>query len=101
MKMLIVASFIFFISINISFGQTENKEFAEAEKLFADELFAGALPRYLDLLKSDPSNVNLNFKAGVCYLNSRSQKIKAVDYLPLWGIIAIFAVGIFIFRKFF
>src|ERR1035437_2798296 len=73
--------FIFVISTFKLLGQTDAKEFAEVEDLFLNDRFAIALPYYLDFLKNDSSNANLNFKIGVCYLNSRSQKVKAIGYL--------------------
>lgn len=62
-------------------GQTSNKEFLEAEDLMTNNRFAEALPHYQNLLKLDSSNATLNFKIGVCYINSRSQKEKAVYFL--------------------
>jgi outer membrane protein OmpA-like peptidoglycan-associated protein len=46
-----------------------------------DENSKFALPIYLDLRKSDSLNSNLNYRIGVCYLNSRTQKYKAIPYL--------------------
>ena len=73
---------IFLILINISKlpGQTETKLFSEAEYFFNNDRFASALPLYINLLKTDSYNAFLNFKIGVCYLNSRSQKHKAINY---------------------
>lgn len=62
-------------------GQDRNKEFMQAEDLLAKSKFAEALPQYQNLLKYDSSNANLNFKIGICYLNSRSQKAKAVYFM--------------------
>lgn len=71
----------FLFSLTKIFGQDQNKEFAQAEDLLAKSRFAEALPHYQNLLKLDSSNANLNFKIGICYLNSRSQKTKAVYFM--------------------
>lgn len=63
------------------FGQTEDKKFIAAEEFFLHGNFASAEPLYLDLLKKDSTDAYLNFKTGLCYLNSRSQKHKAVFFL--------------------
>lgn len=62
-------------------GQTDNAYFSEAEELLANKQFGTALKYYQELLKTDPSNANLNFRTGICYLNSRSQKDKANSFL--------------------
>jgi len=61
------------------FGQPQSNGYAEAEDLFARNRFTAAWPYYDKLLKTDPLNPDLNFKMGVCYLNSRSQKEKAIS----------------------
>lgn len=62
-------------------AQTGRTKFETAEKLFKEENFVGALPIYMNLLKQDSTNATLNFKAGICYLKSRSQKNKSVALL--------------------
>src|SRR5688572_17035604 len=54
---------------------------AQADLHYKIGAYGQALRRYEDLLKKEPGNPLLNFKAGVCYLHSRSQKTKAVTYL--------------------
>lgn len=71
----------FLLPLTIIVGQDQNKEFMRAEDLVAKSKFAEALPHYQALLKLDSSNANLNFKIGICYLNSRSQKGKAVYFM--------------------
>jgi len=75
--------FLFFFLLNLTklLGQIENTTFSIAEALLANEKYAEALPYYQRLLKSDSANANLNFRIGICYLNSRSQKIKSLKYL--------------------
>ncbi|MES2593522.1 MAG: OmpA family protein [Bacteroidota bacterium] len=68
-----------------------NTEFEKAGKFFPDvksldgnelnEDAKFALPIYLNLLKVDSLNSNLHYRIGICYLNSRTLKSKAVPYL--------------------
>ena len=46
-----------------------------------DEQAKKAIPIYQELLKSDPSNANLNYRLGVCYLNTRTMQSMALRYL--------------------
>jgi len=61
----------FLTSLSHSFGQT----------LSYDEREVHGLPVYLKLLTGDTDNTLLNYKIGMCYTNSRSQKEKAASYL--------------------
>ncbi|MDP1747380.1 MAG: OmpA family protein [Bacteroidota bacterium] len=72
---------VFFTGLSELLSQTENVKLKTADGFLSHGFFSSALPLYQDLLKFDSSNANLNFKIGVCYLNSRSQKTKAVYYL--------------------
>ncbi|MCD6017342.1 MAG: oprF 5 [Bacteroidetes bacterium] len=53
----------------------------EAEELFNKKYYAAVWKYYKDKLKEDSLNTELNYKMGICYLNSRSQKEKAIQYL--------------------
>ena len=60
------------------------KNFTEAEFYFYDEDYFNALKVYKKLYKADKENANLNYRIGVCYLKSFSQKerkISAISYL--------------------
>ncbi len=70
---LIVATF--FCS---SLLMAQEGSFTTAENLFSHGYYSSAVPVYQELLKADSSDVYLNFKTGLCYLNSRSQRFKAV-----------------------
>jgi outer membrane protein OmpA-like peptidoglycan-associated protein/tetratricopeptide (TPR) repeat protein len=92
--------FFFFCSLNvfnlISQNTTKNFEtnFNKAEKTFdivyqngkAQTLsysrgdYAEALPVFLDLYLQDSTNMNLAFKLGVCYLNSRTERVQSIYY---------------------
>lgn len=74
---------IFFVSFNAigSFSQTSNEELKISEEFYRNERYSDAIPLFLKLLKNDSLNPELNYKTGVCYLKSRSQKHKSVKYL--------------------
>lgn len=55
--------------------------FLEAESYHLFEEYNEALPLYLELLKDDPGNAFLNYRAGSCYLNIPGKKETAIEYL--------------------
>jgi tetratricopeptide (TPR) repeat protein len=57
------------------------KNFLDAEYLFMTEEYREALHLYLELLKTDPDNANLQFLVGACYLSLYGEKNKAIPYL--------------------
>jgi outer membrane protein OmpA-like peptidoglycan-associated protein len=71
----------FLLSFSAAFSQSIKKQYVKAQRLFLDSSYAEALPLVLDMLKIEPENCNLNFMAGVCYLNSSLEKPKSVVYL--------------------
>ncbi len=77
---LVVLSLLFF-KLSGQETQSAKEMMLEAESDFLYEDFNEALPLYLKLLKADPSNDNLNFKIGVCYLNIPYEKDKSIIYL--------------------
>lgn len=79
MKPIFTIIFICFVSIWKLPAQSGNPDPIDAENLFENKRFASVWPYYMDLLKKDSSNSDLNYKMGMCYLNSRSQKAKAVN----------------------
>lgn len=85
MKIFKIIFSIFFISTTVVFSQTNIKEFnkknKKANNLYINDRFASALPIYLEIVKSDSFNSNLNYKIGVCYLNSRTEKILSIHFL--------------------
>ncbi|HEY0029903.1 MAG TPA: OmpA family protein [Bacteroidia bacterium] len=75
---------LLYVALFFSFelpAQTKNNELKAADELFENKRFAEAVQYYLILLKKDSLNADLNYKIGVCYLNSRSQKNKAIAFL--------------------
>ncbi|MCE9539647.1 MAG: OmpA family protein [Bacteroidetes bacterium] len=64
-----------------SFTKELNKKIINAEDLYSNDKFASALPIFLDIVKFDSLNSDLNYKIGICYLNSRTEKIKSIHFL--------------------
>lgn len=52
-----------------------------AENKFNQEAYGEALQLYLELDKKSPDNPYIKYKIGLCYLISKNQKYKAIDYL--------------------
>jgi outer membrane protein OmpA-like peptidoglycan-associated protein/tetratricopeptide (TPR) repeat protein len=63
----------------VCFTQTQS-DLANVDDLYLNQHFAASWPYYKQQLSKDPNNKELNYKMGVCYLNSRSQKQKALIY---------------------
>jgi len=61
--------------------KTSIDKFEEAEDLIEYNNIHKALAIYMDLLNESPNNANLNFKVGFCYLNTATEKVKAIPYL--------------------
>jgi hypothetical protein len=53
----------------------------DASSMFFSENFDGALAAYKDLYKSDPKNVDYNFKLGYCYLMTNENKKASLEPL--------------------
>jgi outer membrane protein OmpA-like peptidoglycan-associated protein len=74
--------------------ETSEQKFERAEKAFstvyhegnaqqmtyAKEGYSVALPLLLDLNRQDPTNMNVAFKIGVCYLSSRRERLQSIPY---------------------
>ncbi|MDA3883088.1 MAG: OmpA family protein [Bacteroidales bacterium] len=58
------------------------KDLKKADKFFFEEypIYSEALPLYLNVYKLNPKNAELNYKIGVCYVNSVNMP-KAIPYL--------------------
>lgn len=50
------------------------------DDMFVNNRYASSWPYYNEQLTKDPANKELNYKMGIIYLNSRSQKSKALDH---------------------
>ncbi|MBS1652049.1 MAG: PD40 domain-containing protein [Bacteroidetes bacterium] len=74
---------IFLLVPLVIFSQTLNqKDLTErAEKKFKLENYEDALEDYLQLVKIDPKNEEVNYNTAVCYLNANTNKSKAIPFL--------------------
>lgn len=75
----------FFLIIPLMIGckvgnRTESYKLSKADQYMAIHIYRHALPIYLDNLKGEPENADLNLKAGICYLKT-SQCSEAIPYL--------------------
>jgi outer membrane protein OmpA-like peptidoglycan-associated protein len=75
--------FVLILAASTVYPQVIAENTRKAEDLFSSGNYSQAVPYFLALLKTDSLNVNLNYKTGVCYLHSRSQKEKAIRYLEI------------------
>ncbi len=73
---------LLFISTGFSQQTIDWKDrFKEANSYFLYEEYNEALPIYLQLLNEFPDNHNIQYRIGVCYLNTPGEKEKSIDYL--------------------
>lgn len=52
----------------------------DAAALYKQENYMAALAEYSKLVNYDPNDLDFNYRLGMCYLNSNSEKSKAVEY---------------------
>jgi outer membrane protein OmpA-like peptidoglycan-associated protein/tetratricopeptide (TPR) repeat protein len=76
---------LYLIMILTTFGNVivqgqPTKELKLADNFYKHKRYAEALPNYIHFLKSNPEDPEVNFKTGICYWNSRSQKEKAIPF---------------------
>ncbi|MGE0079067.1 MAG: hypothetical protein AB7S48_14515 [Bacteroidales bacterium] len=75
--------FILLFIVNSVFSQKNSyykRVFVDAEYYLLYEEYRDALPLYQEIYKAYPSNYNLSFRIGLCYLHIPSQKSKAITY---------------------
>lgn len=79
----VVCISIFFVFVNNATAQDFKKKFVEAEYYFLYEEFSEALPIYLELIKLEPDNANINYRIGICLLHvpDPNENRKALEYL--------------------
>jgi hypothetical protein len=83
-KRFLITVLLALLVINISFSQAriENKlKFYEAEGYVLFEEYKEALRLYLELIKSYPTNANLKYRIGQCYVNIPEEKEKSITFL--------------------
>ena len=67
-------------SQTISKGQFRQM-FTQGNLMILDNFYDTASKTFLALNQTDPSNANVNYKLGYCYLHLPGQKLKAIPYL--------------------
>lgn len=70
-----------FLTVLLDSAIGQNMEAYEAEELFNNKYYSAVWKYYKDKLEDDSLNTELNYKMGICYLHSRSQKEKSIHYL--------------------
>lgn len=77
----------FFLFLNLSFytkAQDQalyRQKFSEGNYLILENNFSLALKTFLEAYAIDSTSANVNYKIGFCYLNSSTEKGKALHYL--------------------
>ncbi len=82
LKFILIAAF--FCLLKISEAQdkkTFKTNFLEAEYFMLNEEYKEAAFLYNEMLKSDPSNANLHFLVGACYLSINGRKKMSIPHL--------------------
>jgi outer membrane protein OmpA-like peptidoglycan-associated protein len=80
----IAATILFFLTICTSaFSQSREyrEKFTQGNYLVLEQNYQLALDYYLEAYKIDSSNSNINYKIGMCYLQTATQKNAALPYL--------------------
>jgi tetratricopeptide (TPR) repeat protein len=78
---------LFFILFSTQFFKAQNakntyrEKFIEGNHLMVEKNYPLALVNFKEAYLIDSSSANINYKLGVCYLQSGSQKYKAVYHL--------------------
>jgi outer membrane protein OmpA-like peptidoglycan-associated protein len=80
-----IALILFFViaSVTITFSQTKEyrEKFTQGNYLVLEQNYLLALDYYLEAYKIDSSSSNINYKVGLCYLKTPTQKNLALPYL--------------------
>ena len=80
----LVFTFLFLTGIvttAFSQGKVYREKFAQGNYLILEENYQLALDYFLEAYKIDSSNANINYKIGLCYLQTPTQKKQALAYL--------------------
>jgi outer membrane protein OmpA-like peptidoglycan-associated protein len=82
-KVIVLLTFALLTADNLP-AQDKNlfrENFLKADYFFLTEEYEEALHMYSELLKTDPTNYNLKFLTGACYLSLYGMKRKAIPFL--------------------
>lgn len=81
-KACLLLMFAFYLSHNQAQTLAKNDPLKlDADFYLMEKDFQKALNLYQSILRSEPDNADIKFKAGVCYLNSENEKEKAIPLL--------------------
>jgi outer membrane protein OmpA-like peptidoglycan-associated protein len=80
---LIILSVSFCPSLKAQIWLSNDDIYKQAEEFLNAEDYEEALPLYLLLEKKDYKSANVFYKIGLCYLNTRGKKEKAIPYLEV------------------
>jgi tetratricopeptide (TPR) repeat protein len=73
--------FIFTFSATAQNKTDYRQKFTEGNYLILEGNYSLALKNFLEAYEIDSSNSNINFKVGLCYLKSETEKSKALSFL--------------------
>lgn len=79
-QILFFSVFTIFYSSSISQDSFKEK-FEKANSLMNDKLFDLSKGLWIDLANSDTTNANVNYKTGICLLNTSDSRFKSLIYL--------------------
>ena len=80
MNRIVLLTLVMLFSYTVLSAQ-EKLTIKQANELFNDGNFHGALDAYLLLLETTPDDAKLNYRTGVCYLNTNIDKSLSISYL--------------------
>ena len=81
MKLKLFLTAIVFLSINLLSAQSFRSLYKEAFALLEINDYENALPILMEMHDLQPNNANTKFSIGICYMNSKFDKVKAIPYL--------------------
>lgn len=84
MRKIIFNTLVFTLFVHAAIGQDKGDYrslFTEGNYLILENNYTQALHNFLAAYKIDSTNANINYKLGVCYLNTVTEKSKSLAYL--------------------
>jgi outer membrane protein OmpA-like peptidoglycan-associated protein/tetratricopeptide (TPR) repeat protein len=81
MKSRFFISFILILSFNLVSAQSFRSLYKDAFALLEQDDYETALPILLEMHDLQPNNANTKFSIGICYMNSKFEKVKAIPFL--------------------
>lgn len=83
MKQIALIFFFLIANVTLCFSQTKeyHEKFTQGNYLVLEQNYLLALDYYLEAYKIDSLNSNINYKVGMCYLKTPTQKDRALPFL--------------------